>query len=103
MDSKSGAKVIPIFSRADTDPLLDQLLDRLADKLADRLRSQSTDFAQVEQSAALMDVTEAMAFTHQSKTYVYRNWHEMGGRKFGKNLRFTRAGLEAWITAKGTR
>jgi len=50
---------------------------------------------------ALMDVHEAAKFLRQSPTYVYRNWREMGGRKLGKNLRFTKAALRTWVAQKG--
>jgi hypothetical protein len=53
------------------------------------------------EGAGLMDVAEAAKLIHQSSTYVYRNWREMGGRKLGKNLRFTIADLQKWIDAKG--
>jgi hypothetical protein len=51
--------------------------------------------------AGLLDVDGAADFIKQSTTYVYRNWREMGGRKIGKNLRFTRADLQKWIDTKG--
>jgi predicted DNA-binding transcriptional regulator AlpA len=46
----------------------------------------------------LLDVDGAAKFVHQSKTWVYRNWQSLGGRKLGpKSLRFTKADLQKWI------
>jgi hypothetical protein len=50
---------------------------------------------------ALLSVGEAANFLHQSPTYLYRNWREMGGRKLGKNLRFTKADLRKWVDQRG--
>lgn len=50
----------------------------------------------------LLNVEQAARFLKQSTTYVYRNWQQMGGRKLGKNLRFTKAGLKKWIDSRGT-
>jgi len=49
---------------------------------------------------SLMDINEAAKLIHQSVTYIYRNWRDMGGRKIGKNIRFTKAGLQNWIDGK---
>jgi hypothetical protein len=49
----------------------------------------------------LLDVDGAARFVHQSRTWVYRNWQMIGGRKLGpKSLRFTKADLQRWINSK---
>lgn len=49
----------------------------------------------------LLDVDGAAKFIRQSKTWVYRNWQTIGGRKLGpKSLRFTKADLQNWINSK---
>lgn len=45
----------------------------------------------------LLGVKEAASFINQSTTYVYRNWKEMGGRKIGKKIQFTKAALRKWF------
>jgi hypothetical protein len=49
----------------------------------------------------LLDVDGAAQFIHQSKTWIYRNWQTIGGRKLGpKSLRFTKVDLQKWIDSK---
>jgi hypothetical protein len=49
----------------------------------------------------LLDVDGAAKFIRQSKTWVYRNWQTIGGRKLGpKSLRFTKVDLQNWINSK---
>ena len=82
----------------------DHDVPRLAVTLTvDELRALIADVVQEhidDDDGALMSVDEAAKFLRQSPTYVYRNWHEMGGRKLGKNLRFTKADLRKWVDGK---
>lgn len=88
--------------RADSSPSTSDEGARLAVTLTvAELRSLIRENSQGGGDDSLMDIKEAAKFIHQSTTYVYRNWRDMGGRKFGKNLRFTRAGLQKWIDSKG--
>jgi hypothetical protein len=48
----------------------------------------------------LMGVKEAAQYINRSTVYVYRHWKEMGGRKIGKNIEFTKASLQKWIESK---
>ena len=48
----------------------------------------------------LIGVKEAASFINQSETYVYRNWKKIGGRKTGKNIQFTKAGLQKWFESR---
>jgi hypothetical protein len=49
----------------------------------------------------LLDADGAAKFIRQSKTWVYRNWQTIGGRKLGpKSLRFTKVDLQKWIDSK---
>jgi hypothetical protein len=49
----------------------------------------------------LLDADGAAKFIRQSKSWIYRNWQTIGGRKLGpKSLRFTKADLQKWIDSK---
>ena len=71
----------------------------------DELRSLIADVVKenvaLDDNDALLNVDEAAKFLHQSPTYIYRTWRELGGRKVGKNLRFTKADLRKWIATRG--
>ena len=100
-DSKN---VIPL--RADSSPSTPDEGARLAVTLTVAelrllIHEAVSEISQDRGDNSLMDINEAAKFIHQSVTYVYRNWREMGGRKLGKNIRFTKAGLASWIKAKG--
>lgn len=97
-------KVIQL--RADSSPSAAAEETRLAvtltvTELRSLIRETVSELSQDRGDDSLMDIKEAAKFIHQSVTYVYRNWREMGGRKFGKNIRFTKAGVQNWINAKG--
>jgi AraC-like DNA-binding protein len=69
----------------------------------DELRALIADVVQEhidDDDGPLLSVDEAAKFLHQSPTYIYRNWKDMGGRKLGKNLRFTKSNLRKWVEEK---
>jgi len=100
--SEQAKKILPLRAEpvpaADGDKMIIMMTkDELRNLIADVVR----ETANHKENEGLIDIEDAARFLRQSTTYVYRNWREMGGRKLGKNLRFTRAGLQKWIGSKG--
>jgi hypothetical protein len=66
------------------------------------IRAEMATSGNSHDNGELLDADGAAKFVRQSKTWVYRNWQTIGGRKLGpKSFRFTKADLQKWIDSKG--
>jgi len=56
----------------------------------------STPASDSEPDDALLTVAQAAAALHMSESYVYDSWRLLGGRKFGRSVRFSRSALNEY-------
>ena len=90
-------KVVSLRQAASSDDSAPRLAVTLT---VDELRALIADVVHehiVDDDGPLLSVVDAAKFLRQSPTYIYRNWKDMGGRKLGKNLRFTKSNLRKWV------
>jgi Helix-turn-helix domain len=65
-----------------------------------RLFSESTTLRAAD-TGGLLQLKDAAKRLNQSESWVYRHWKEVGGKKLGGNIRFSRDDLEKFISKRG--